>query len=331
MIKERKKMRPKVFIARPVPREVEEYIGSYCDYRRWDGEGAIPHDQLFAELNEVEGLLTVGGRVDAELLSHAPKLKVVSNISVGYNNFIIEDMRARRVMGTNTPSVLDETVADLVMGLVLATARRIPELDRYVKEGKWKKGDSTHLFGLDVHHRTMGIIGMGRIGETVAKRAKLGFHMNLLYHNRTRKKSVEESLGVRYAELEDLLKQSDFVVLLTPLTPETTKFIGQNEFAKMKETAIFINASRGKTVDEAALIDALQTGKIRGAGLDVFEQEPVDPDNPLLKMPNVVALPHIGSATAETRLDMAMLAAQNLVKAVLGEEPPNLVEELKNL
>jgi glyoxylate/hydroxypyruvate/2-ketogluconate reductase len=324
-------MRPKVFIARPVPWEVEKYIGQYCDYRKWEGQGTIPRDQFIAELQTVEGLLTAGGRIDAELLNHAPNLKVVSNISVGYNNLDLVAMRARRVMGTNTPAVLDETVADLVMGLVLATARRIPELDRYVKEGNWKKGNDAELFGLDVHHATMGIVGMGRIGEAVATRAKLGFHMNVLYHNRTRKESVEQSLGVRYVPLNELLQESDFVVLMLPLTPETTKLMGADEFARMKETAIFINASRGQTVDEEALIIALQTGKIRGAGLDVFLQEPTDPDNPLLKMPNVVTVPHIGSATTKTRFDMAMLAAQNLVKAVLGEEPPNLVEELKGI
>jgi gluconate 2-dehydrogenase len=273
----------------------------------------------------------VGGSIDQELLDCAPRLKVVSNVSVGYNNFDIEAMKKRAVLGTNTPSVLDETVADLVMALVLATSRRIVELDRYVKEGTWIKGNDEKLFGADVHHATIGIIGMGRIGEAIAKRAKYGFDMDVLYYNRTRKHQAEEKFGVEYVSMDEVLKRSDFVVLMTPLTPETTHMIGQREFSLMKETAFFINASRGQTVDEQALIEALEMGKICGAGLDVYEKEPVDPNNPLLKMPNVVTLPHIGSATEKTRFEMAMLAAKNLVLGVRGEQPPNLLNELSEV
>jgi gluconate 2-dehydrogenase len=285
---------------------------------------------LLEELSDVDGLLIAGGKIDQELLDLAPKLKVVSNVSVGYNNFDLAAMKAREVMGTHTPTVLDDTVADLVFGLILATARRIPELDRYVKDGKWQKGSDEHLFGMDVHHAKLGIIGMGRIGETIARRAKYGFSMDVLYYNRTRKVAAEQSLGVKYCTLQELLQESDFVVLMTPLTAETTHLIGREELALMKKTAIFINTSRGQTVDEEALIEALENGGIYGAGLDVYGQEPVDLNNPLLKWPNVVTLPHIGSATAKTRFDMAMLAAENLVKAVSGELPPNLVEELKH-
>jgi glyoxylate/hydroxypyruvate/2-ketogluconate reductase len=323
-------MKPKVFLAKSVPREVEEYIAEHCDYRKWDSEKEIPRSQLLEELSDVDGLLIAGGKIDQELLDLAPKLKVVSNVSVGYNNFDLAAMKAREVMGTHTPTVLDDTVADLVFGLILATARRIPELDRYVKDGKWQKGSDEHLFGMDVHHAKLGIIGMGRIGETIARRAKYGFSMDVLYYNRTRKVAAEQSLGVKYCTLQELLQESDFVVLMTPLTAETTHLIGREELALMKKTAIFINTSRGQTVDEEALIEALENGGIYGAGLDVYGQEPVDLNNPLLKWPNVVTLPHIGSATAKTRFDMAMLAAENLVKAVSGELPPNLVEELKH-
>jgi gluconate 2-dehydrogenase len=281
------------------------------------------------EIADVDGLLMVGGSIDQELLDRATRLKVVSNVSVGYNNFDIEAMKKRAVLGTNTPSVLDETVADLVLALVLATSRRIVELDRYVKEGKWEKGNDEQLLGADVHHATIGIIGMGRIGEAIAKRAKNGFDMDVLYYNRTRKHQAEEKLGVEYASMDEVLKRSDFVVLMTPLTPETTHMIGKKEFSLMKENAFFINASRGQTVDEQALIEALEMGKICGAGLDVYEKEPVDLDNPLLKMPNVVTLPHIGSATEKTRFEMAMLAAKNLVLGVRGEQPPNLLNEFK--
>jgi gluconate 2-dehydrogenase len=322
-------MKPKVFIAKPIPSKVEDYIAEHCDYRKWDSEEAIPRSQLLEELSDVDGLLISGGKIDQELLDHAPKLKVVSNLSVGYNNFDLAAMKAREVMGTNTPNVLNETVADLVFGLILATARRIPELDRYVKDGKWQSENDEHLFGVDVHHAKLGIIGMGRIGETIARRGKYGFSMDVLYYNRTRKAAAEQSLGVKYCTLQELLQESDFVVLMTPLTAETVHLIGREELALMKKTAIFINTSRGQTLDEEALIDALEKGGIRGAGLDVFGQEPVDLNNPLLKMPNVVTLPHIGSATEITRFDMAMLGARNLVKAVSGEVPPNLVEELR--
>ncbi|HEY0828613.1 MAG TPA: D-glycerate dehydrogenase, partial [Bacilli bacterium] len=255
--------------------------------------------------------------------------KVVSNITVGYNNFDLEAMKARGVMGTNTPHVLDETVADLVFGLMLSAARRLPELDRLVTAGGWRTGRDEVLYGVDVHSATLGIIGLGRIGEAIARRAKFGFNMEVLYYNRHHNVEAETKLGVKYRELPALLESSDYVLLMTPLTPQTEKMIGKAEFAMMKKSAIFINASRGKTVDEQALIEALQHGEIRAAGLDVYEQEPVAADNPLLHMDNVVTLPHIGSATAKTRLDMAMLAAQNLVDAVYGVKPSCLVKELQ--
>lgn len=237
-------------------------------------------------------------------------------------------MKERNIIGTNTPGVLDNTVADLIFGLILSSARRIAELDRYVKEGNWKREEDETLFGIDVHHSTLGIIGMGRIGEAVAKRAKFGFDMEVCYHNRNRKKEAEERLGVEYCDLKSLLAKSDFIVLMTPLSDETHHFIDFEEFNIIKNTSIFINASRGKTVNEEALIEALKSKKIRGAGLDVYEKEPVNPENPLLKMSNVVTVPHIGSATEKTSFDMIMLAAENLVKALYGETPPNIVPEL---
>jgi gluconate 2-dehydrogenase len=237
-------------------------------------------------------------------------------------------MKARGVIGSNSPNVLNETVADLVFALILSTARRISELDRYVKDGLWKPGDNENLFGVDVHHASLGIVGMGRIGEAIARRAKFGFGMEVSYHNRTRKAEAEQQLGATYKKLDDLLRTSDFIVLITPLTAETAGLIGRDQFRMMKPSAIFINASRGQTVDEVAMIEALQTGLIRAAGLDVFQNEPVAADNPLLRMPNVVALPHIGSATSQTRFDMAMLAARNIVLAVNGSTPPNVVPEL---
>ena len=318
----------KIYITEDIPTEVEKYIAKYCDYEKWEGTGVIPRNELLKKLKDIEGLLLVGKKIDEELLNHAPKLKAVSNISVGYNNFDLEVMKNRNIIGTNTPGVLDDSVADLIFGLILSSARKISQLDRYVKEGKWKKEDNDIFFGIDVHHSTLGIIGMGRIGEAVAKRAKLGFDMEVCYYNRTRKQKIEEKLGIEYSDLKLLLSKSDFILLMTPLSEETFHLIDFEEFKAMKKTAIFINASRGQTVNEEALIYALQNRQILGAGLDVFETEPVNSDNPLLKMQNVITVPHIGSSTEKTRHDMAMLAAKNLIEALNGEIPISIVPEL---
>lgn len=320
----------KVYIARHIPDEVERYIAEFCDYEKWEQEEDIPRDILMSKLSDKQGVILSGYAVDEELLKNAPKLRVVSNISVGYNNFDLNAMKARNIIGTNTPGVLDDTVADLVFGLILSAARRITELDGYVKSLKWKEDITENLFGMDVHHATLGIIGMGRIGEAIAKRASLGFDMEVLYYNRNRKAEAEKRLNVKYCDFQQLLKLSDFIVLMTPLNKETYHIIDFEEFNMMKKTAIFINASRGQTINEQALIDALQNKKIFGAGLDVYETEPISHDNPLLKLPNVVTLPHIGSATKKTRSDMAMTAAVNLIKALRGEVPPDVVPELKN-
>jgi len=323
--------KPKVYIPNYLPKEIVAYIEKYCTVETWKGEedGELHKEELFKLLEDKEGAILTGMTIDDNLLSHAPKLKVVSNIAVGYNNFDLGAMKKRGVIGTNTPGVLDDSVADLVFSLLLASARRISELDAYVKAEKWKDSDNENLFGEDVHHKTLGIIGMGRIGEAIAKRGKLGFDMEILYCNRNRKPEVEESLGAKYEDLNSLLSKADFIVLMTPLTKETKGLIGYKEFELMKNTAIFINASRGQTINEAALLDALLKGKIYGAALDVFENEPINLDNPLLKLPNVITTPHIGTATAKTRFDMAMQAAENMVKALTGGTPANVVKELK--
>lgn len=322
-------MKPTVFIDKRIPAEVEAYIAEYCEVDKWTSDSPIPRETLLEKLRNVSGLLTSSSQINDELLEQAPHLKVVSSISVGYNHFDVPAMKRRGVMGTNTPHVLNDTVADLVLALMLGTARRVAELDRYVKDGQWKPGDGTQWFGTDVHHATLGIIGMGRIGECIAKRARFGFDMDVCYYNRSRKPSAEEQLGVRYASLTELLSESHFIVLMAPLGEGTIRMIGRDEFKLMKSTAIFINASRGQTVDEEALIEALQEGTISAAGLDVYEKEPIDPTHPFLQMRNVLTLPHIGSATAKTRFDMGMLAAQNLVAALSGLTPPNLLEEFQ--
>ncbi|MBU8907689.1 2-hydroxyacid dehydrogenase [Desertibacillus haloalkaliphilus] len=323
-------MKPKVFIEKPIPKEVEELISQHCHYRMWDKEEKIPHEVLLKEVADVDGLLTPKGKITKEFLEHAPNLKVVSNMAVGYDAFDLKAMEERGVLGTHTPYVLDDTVADLAFSLVLSTARRLPELDQYVKQGKWVR-DEEFFFGVDVHHATLGIIGLGRIGEKVARRAALGFDMDVLYYNRSRRREVEETLGIHYTDLPTLLAQSDFILVMVPLTNETYHLIGEKHFELMKRSAIFINCSRGKTVDEQALVKALQQEKIKGAGLDVYDVEPIDVSHPLLQMPNVVTLPHIGSATKKTRDDMALKGAENLVAAVTGNIPENIVPELKHL
>ena len=325
-------MKPKVFIARPVSKEVEAYIGQYCDYKIWNRKEPIPADVLLEEAKNVEGLLVQKAAVTRDLLSQVPQLKIISNTAVGYDSFDLEAMEEYGVLGTHTPFVLDETVADLVFALMLSAARRIPELNNYVKQGNWNQQTrAEQLFGTDVHHATLGIVGMGRIGEKIARRAVFGFEMNVLYNATTPKPELDEKYGMVYSDLDSLLEKSDFVVLIVPLTASTRKLIGAEQFRRMKSSAILINASRGAVVDEQALIEALETKEIQGAALDVFEQEPTDPNNPLLKMEQVVAVPHIGSATAKTREAMVMKAAENLVAGVTGGVPENVVKELRGL
>lgn len=318
-------VKPKIYITYPIGQEVEAFLREHCELRIWEGEGRVPRETLLEEIRDVEGLYTSGGsasRIDKELLEHAPNLKVVSNVSVGYNNFDLDALRERNIIGTNTPHVLDETVADLAFALILSTARRIAELDRFVKDGNWQTTTPYQsIYGTDVHSSTLGIIGMGRIGEAIARRAAHGFNMDVLYHNRNRKIEAEKKYKAQYCDLPSLLKRSDYVLLMMPLTPDTFQMIGQAEFNLMKETAIFINMSRGQTVDEQALIHALKNGDIHAAGLDVYTQEPVEADNPLLKMKNVVTVPHIGSATAKTEIAMSMRAAKNLVAVLTGKPP----------
>lgn len=323
-------MKPKVFIARPVSPEVEAYIAKHCEYKIWEGPERIPPEILLEEAKLVDGLLVQHAAVTHDFLSQLPNLKIISNTAVGYDSFDLEAMQEFDVIGTHTPFVLDETVADLVFALILSAARRVPELNNYVKQGLWSKDTKAEeLFGTDVHHATLGIIGMGRIGEKIARRAVFGFEMDVLYNATTPKPDLDEKYGMRYSGVDELLEKSDFVVLIVPLTDATRHMMGMEQFKRMKSSAYLINAARGAVVDEQALIEALKSGEIAGAALDVFEKEPVDPNNPLLTMKQVTALPHIGSATAKTREAMVMKAAENLVAGVTGEVPENVMKELK--
>lgn len=290
-----------------------------------DPKSSVGLAHLRDALPHADALLGASVKLDAELLDLAPKLKAVSSVSVGVDNYDIEYLTRRGILLTNTPDVLTETTADTGFALIMATARRVVELANMVRDGQWKQNIGPQHFGSDVHGKTLGIIGMGRIGEAVAQRGHFGFGMPVIYHSHSPKPAVEARFDARYRSLGELLREADFVCLTVPLTAETEGLIGTEQFAQMRPETIFINIARGKVVDEPALIAALQNGQIRAAGLDVFEQEPVNPDSPLLKMDNVVATPHMGSATHETREAMARCAVDNLLAALAGERPKDLV------
>ncbi|MBU8907958.1 2-hydroxyacid dehydrogenase [Desertibacillus haloalkaliphilus] len=325
-------MKPKVLAYMRVDDRVIEDLKEDFDVTTFSNEEYLDDPTFTKALQETEGIIGLALQVTKQLLDKAPKLKIVSNVSVGHDNLDLEELTKRNIMATNTPGVLDDTTADAVFGLMLSSARRISELDHHVKSGKWNISLQPDQYGIDVHHKTLGIIGMGSIGQAIAKRANLGFDMNILYHNRTRNKQAEEMYDATYCEKDDLLQQSDFVCLMVPATPETHHMISEREFKLMKPSAIFINGSRGSNVDEMALYHALKNKEIRAAGIDVFQQEPTDPSNPLLSLENIVTTPHIGSSTTECEYNMSKLAAENIKKGLRNEKPPTLLNEsvLKN-
>ncbi|CEP36752.1 MULTISPECIES: 2-hydroxyacid dehydrogenase [unclassified Halomonas] len=280
-----------------------------------------------ALLADAQGIIGSGLAITPQLLDAAPNLKVIATISVGYDNIPVDELTKRGIMLCNTPDVLTETTADTGFALIMAAARRVVELAEWVKAGEWQASIGPALFGSDVHGKTLGMVGFGRIGQAVARRGALGFGMQVLYSNASPKPDLESELGAQRRELSELLAEADFVCVTVPLTAETEHLIGTQEFALMKPSSIFINIARGKVVDERALIHALENGVIHAAGLDVFEQEPLPASSPLPKMANVVALPHIGSATHETRDAMAQRAVDNIRLALQGKRPISLVNE----
>ncbi len=290
-----------------------------------DPKGPDGMARLRDALPRAEGLLGASLKLDAQLLDLAPKLKAVSSVSVGVDNYDIDYLTRRGILLSNTPDVLTETTADTGFALIMATARRVVELANMVRNGQWAQNIGPQHFGTDVHGKKLGIIGMGRIGEAVAQRGHFGFGMPVIYHSHSRKPAVESRFNAHYRSFEALLQEADFVCLTLPLTSETEGLIGAKQFALMRPETIFINIARGKVVDEQAMIQALRNGQIRAAGLDVFEREPLSADSPLLQLDNVVATPHMGSATHETREAMACCAVDNLLTALAGERPANLV------
>lgn len=321
-------MKPKVLITRRIPEPIIDKIREVADVFIWEKEDIpIPRDLLETKIVEVEGLFCLlTESIDAQLLEKAKNLKVISNMAVGYNNIDIETATKKGILVTNTPDVLTETTADLTFALLMATARRLVEASDFLRAGQWQTWSPNLLTGQDIFGATIGIIGMGRIGEAVARRTK-GFNMKLLYNNRNRKLEVEQELGATYVPFEELLRESDFILVMTPYTTKTKNLITAEHFKLMKKNAILINTARGGIVKESDLYEALVKGEIWAAGLDVFEQEPISTDHPLLTLPNVVTFPHIGSASIATRMKMADLAADNLVQALRGEMPLNLVNK----
>jgi len=311
-----------------VPEEALDMIRKVADVKVNDSYGTPSREVLLREVADVDGLYcNITEKIDAQVLEAGKKLKIVASMSVGFDHIDLETATKRGILATHTPGVLTEAVADETLGLMLAVARRLVEGDGYVRDGSWKlKWSPMLLVGRDVYGKTLGIYGLGRIGIAVAKRAK-GFGMKIIYYDAFRNEEAEKSLGIEFKPKEDVIRESDFLSVHVPLLPETKNSIGPKEFLMMKKTAFLINTARGGVVDEKALIEALKAGTIAGAGLDVFEKEPVDVDNPLLKMKNVVVEPHLASGSIESRTSMAVLAAQNMVAGLTGQVPPNLVNK----
>jgi glyoxylate reductase len=319
-----------IFITRKVFKEVIEILekeGHAVDINNTDT--LLSPRELIQRARGKAGLISLlNDRIDRQVIDQLSSLKVISNIAVGYDNIDVDAATRRNIMVTNTPGVLTETTADLAFALLLSAARKIPEADTYIRKGRFKNWQlmQPHM-GVDIHEKTLGIVGMGAIGQAVAKRAHRGFDMRILYVNSSRKERAEKEYNAEFVEFDELLSNSDFISIHVPLTEKTTHMFSTSAFKKMKKTAFLVNTARGPVVDETALVSALENRQIRGAALDVFEEEPnVHPE--LIKMTeNVVLAPHIGSASIETRFRMAKMAAKNMAEGLKGNRPPNLLND----
>lgn len=317
-------MRPKIFISRMIPDKPLELLNAHCEVDVWAEEMPPSREQLIKAVASVEGIVSMlTEKIDAELLEVAPKLKVISNYAVGYDNVDVAAATAHGIPVGNTPGVLTEATADQAFALLLAAARRLMEGVTYIRNGEWETWNPIQLLGFDVYGRTLGIIGLGRIGHAVAKRAQ-GFGMNILYHGGSNE-AFAQAVGATKVDFETLLKKSDFITLHTPLTKKTRHMIDARALGLMKETAVLVNTARGGVVDSEALVAALQDGRIGAAALDVTDPEPIAADHPLVHMPNCLVVPHLGSATRHTREQMGMLAAENLLAGLRGEPLPHCV------
>ena len=326
--------KPKVYVTRMIAQEALDMIAQVAEMKMWSEGLPPPHESLLEEARDVDGLLTLlTDKIDASVMQAAPKLKVISNLAVGYDNIDVAEATKRGIVVGNTPGVLTETTADFAFALLMAAARHVAEADAFTRKGQWKTWEPMLLLGQDIHHTTLGIIGLGRIGVELAQRAR-GFNMKVLYYDEIRRSEKEErQLGVEYMpELSTLLSQSDFISLHVSLTPKTRHLLGAAQFALMKPTAILINTSRGPVVDQKALYEALKSRRIFAAAIDVTEVEPIPLEDPLLTLDNIIITPHIASASIATRTKMATLAVANLIAGLRGQIPPHCVnpEALKH-
>jgi len=321
-------MQRRVFVTRELPERGLDIIKERFDTEVWSDYAPPPKKLIIEKAAKVDALATLlSDKIDAEVFDAAPNLKIVSQFAVGFDNIDVKEATKRGIYVTNTPGILTDTTADYAWALLMAAARRVAEADKYIRDKKWKVGwHPTMLQGRDIFGATLGIIGLGRIGAAIARRAK-GFNMKILYYDVVRRPEVEEELGIRYRELETILKESDFITVNVPLLKSTHHLINEEKLKQMKKTAIIINNARGPVIDEKALYKALKEGWIAGAGLDVFEQEPTPVTNPLLTLDNIVVAPHISSSSFETRSKMAEMVAENLVSFLEGKTPPNLVNK----
>ncbi|OTG66144.1 bifunctional glyoxylate/hydroxypyruvate reductase B [Acinetobacter sp. ANC 4470] len=285
------------------------------------------NEQIREQVKDADAMIGAGRLLNESNLAMAQQLKIISSVSVGYDNYDLDYLNQKKIWLANTPDVLTETTADLAFTLLMSAARKVPHLDQWTKQGCWKRTVGEAQFGRDIFGKTLGIIGLGNIGVAVARRGFYGFNMNILYHNRREKLELAQPLNAKYCGLNELLQQSDFVVVAVDLNAESKALIGQSEFDKMQPHAVFVNIARGSVVDQQALIDTLKAGKIFAAGLDVYLKEPLQ-ESELFNLDNVVTLPHVGSATAETRKEMAELAYRNVVDALEGRIPPYIVNPL---
>jgi len=317
--------RKKIFFTSKLVIKVEEYLKDF-DVEIYEGEPPIPKEVLKEKVKDVDGLVVLlTDKIDAEILDNAPRLKIVANYAVGYDNIDVDECTRRGIVVTNTPDVLTDATAELAWALVFAVARKIVEAHKYVEKRLWRGWSPTLFLGVELKGKTLGVLGAGRIGQAFALKSA-GFGMKVVYYNRRPNEVLEKQLGARKVDLDELLQVSDIISLHLPLTPETYHLIGEREFNLMKPNAIFINTARGKIVDEKALVKVLKERRIYGAGLDVFEFEPQISEE-LYELDNVVMLPHIGSATVEARTKMAELVVENLRAFFNGEIPPTVVNK----
>jgi glyoxylate reductase len=318
--------KPKVYVTQEIPKRGIKIIKERFDAEVWPEYGPPPKEVIMERVGNVDALASLlSDKIDVEIFDAAPKLKIVAQMSVGFDNIDVKEATKRGIYVTNTPEVLTETTADFAWALLIAVARRVVEADKYVRTGRWKVGwHPSMLLGRDVYGATIGIVGAGRIGSAVARRAR-GFNMKILYYDVVPRPELERELSLKRVDLDELLKQSDFVSIHVSLTKQTYHLINEEKLRLMKKTAYLINNSRGAVIDEKALYRALKGGWIAGAGLDVFEREPTPVANPLLKLDNVVVAPHISSGSHETRSKMAEMVAENLIAFFEGRIPPNLV------